>query len=125
MQERQTNFRQQGTSTSVITHGDAHHYNIIQTKDNLWLVDWDGVKIAPKERDLWHYEGVSLFMEYQKIDPTYKINHELCHWYRLQRFLEDCRYYLERVLLNKNSTEAQNEQDVDSFLTHWGWQVCI
>lgn len=109
----------------VITHGDAHHYNVLQMPFDIWLVDWDGLKIAPIERDLWHYEYAPLIDEYCKLNPLYKINHELCKFYRLQRFYEDIRYYLEQVLLGENSTHVQSEQDLQSFLTHWGWSVCL
>lgn len=36
----------------VLTHGDITGKNIILSKDGLKLVDWDGVMIAPFERDL-------------------------------------------------------------------------
>lgn len=109
----------------VITHGDAHHYNVIQTDIDLWLVDWDGLKIAPIERDLWHYENMPLIDEYNKWNPDYKIDIKLCHFYRLQRFFEDLHYYLNQVLQGKNSTEHQSIEDKDAFLTHWGWKICL
>ena len=36
----------------VLTHGDITGRNIILAEDSLKLVDWDGVMIAPSERDL-------------------------------------------------------------------------
>ena len=37
----------------VVTHGQMHGGNIIQTDDNtLILVDWESVAVAPRERDL-------------------------------------------------------------------------
>lgn len=109
----------------VITHGDAHHYNVMQTNVDLWLVDWDGLKIAPIERDLWHYENAPLIEYYCKQAPNYKIDRDLCRYYQLQRFFEDSRYYLEQVLFAKNFTKEQSEQDVLSFLNHWGWTLCL
>ncbi|HAT8894499.1 TPA: aminoglycoside phosphotransferase family protein [Legionella pneumophila] len=117
-------FNKQGLSF-VITHGDPHHYNVLQTPLDLWLVDWDGIKIAPRERDLWHYLDASLMNAYCKMNPQFTINRELCEFYRLQRFFEDCRYYLEQVLLGKNSTLSQSEEDKNSFITHWGWEVSL
>ena len=108
-----------------ITHGDPHHYNVLQTSFDLWLVDWDGIKIAPIERDLWHYQDALLIEEYYKLKTNYAINKELCEFYRLQRFFEDCRYYLEQVLLKKNATELQSEQDKENFINHWGWSICL
>lgn len=109
----------------VITHGDAHHYNVLQTHRDLWLVDWDSLRIAPIERDLWHYENSPLIDHYCTLNPDYQINTELCEYYRLQRFLEDCHFYLDHVLLNKNATEEQSELDKQSFLNHWGWTLCV
>lgn len=124
IQQWQTKFSK-GKMPFVITHGDAHHYNVLQTPYEVWLVDWDGLKIAPIERDLWHYQEAPLVDEYCKLNPHYKINHNLCEFYRLQRFFEDSRYYLKQVLLGKNSTQEQSEKDKECFLTHWGWSVCL
>ncbi|HAT8609203.1 aminoglycoside phosphotransferase family protein [Legionella pneumophila] len=109
----------------ALTHGDPHHYNVLQTPFDVWLVDWDGVKIAPIERDLWHYEQASLTEFYLKLNPNCSINHELCRFYQLQRFFEDERYYLEQVLTGKNRTAQQSEEDKNTFLTHWGWSYCV
>jgi spectinomycin phosphotransferase len=37
----------------VVTHGEPHPGNVIRTPDGLKLVDWDTVRLAPRERDLW------------------------------------------------------------------------
>ena len=37
----------------VVTHGEPHAGNVIQTSEGRLLVDWDTVAIAPPERDLW------------------------------------------------------------------------
>ena len=38
----------------VITHGEPHPANILTTPTGKLLIDWDTVRIAPPERDLWH-----------------------------------------------------------------------
>lgn len=38
---------------SVITHGEPHAANVMQTSEGRVLVDWDTVALAPPERDLW------------------------------------------------------------------------
>jgi aminoglycoside phosphotransferase (APT) family kinase protein len=108
-----------------ITHGDPHHYNVLQTPLDVWLVDWDGIKRAPIERDLWHYQNAPLMNAYYKINPQLKINDELCEFYRMQRFFEDCSYYLEQVLLRKNTTTMQADEDKNSLLSHGGWSICL
>jgi thiamine kinase-like enzyme len=37
----------------VLTHGEPHAANTINTDSGLVLVDWDTALIAPRERDLW------------------------------------------------------------------------
>jgi spectinomycin phosphotransferase len=38
---------------SVVTHGEPHPGNLIQTGVGLRLIDWDTVAVARPERDLW------------------------------------------------------------------------
>ena len=42
---------------SVLTHGEPHPGNTLRTKDGWRLIDWDTVRIAPPERDLWLLGG--------------------------------------------------------------------
>jgi spectinomycin phosphotransferase len=37
----------------VITHGEPHTANVVFTHAGPVLIDWDTVKVAPRERDLW------------------------------------------------------------------------
>ncbi|MEU4238229.1 phosphotransferase [Actinoplanes sp. NPDC026619] len=41
------------TADWVITHGEPHPGNVLHTVAGLLLIDWDTVRIAPPERDLW------------------------------------------------------------------------
>ncbi len=42
---------------SVITHGETHAANAMQTPDGaIRLIDWDTAAIGPRERDLWMVE---------------------------------------------------------------------
>jgi aminoglycoside phosphotransferase (APT) family kinase protein len=41
----------------VLTHGEPHHGNFIDTVDGLLLADWDTAGIAPPERDLWFLDS--------------------------------------------------------------------
>lgn len=38
----------------VVTHGEPHPANILTSSTGKLLIDWDTVRIAPPERDLWH-----------------------------------------------------------------------
>ncbi|WP_412538318.1 phosphotransferase [Longispora sp. K20-0274] len=37
----------------VVTHGEPHPGNVVRTAAGPLLVDWDTVRLAPPERDLW------------------------------------------------------------------------
>lgn len=41
----------------VVTHGEPHAGNVMRTDNDLLLVDWDTVALAPPERDLWMLVG--------------------------------------------------------------------
>lgn len=44
----------QDTAASwVVTHGEPHPGNVLRTEHGLRLVDWETVRLAPPERDLW------------------------------------------------------------------------
>jgi len=37
----------------VVTHGEPHAGNVMRTPTGIKLIDWDTVRLAPPERDLW------------------------------------------------------------------------
>ncbi|WP_433384526.1 phosphotransferase [Actinoplanes sp. CA-142083] len=41
----------------VVTHGEPHPGNVLQTTAGPRLIDWDTVRLAPPERDLWLLAG--------------------------------------------------------------------
>jgi spectinomycin phosphotransferase len=41
----------------VVTHGEPHAGNVMQTGNGHVLIDWDTVALAPAERDLWMLAG--------------------------------------------------------------------
>ncbi|MDW5328151.1 phosphotransferase [Plantactinospora sp. KLBMP9567] len=41
----------------VLTHGEPHPGNTMRTADGWRLIDWDTVRVAPPERDLWLMES--------------------------------------------------------------------
>ncbi len=45
------------TDSWVVTHGEPHAANVMQTDHGYVLLDWDTVAVAPRERDLWMLEG--------------------------------------------------------------------
>ncbi len=45
--------RVRDTAELVITHGEPHVGNVVHTDSGAVLIDWDTVRWAPRERDLW------------------------------------------------------------------------
>ncbi len=37
----------------VVTHGEPHAGNVMRTAEGIRLIDWDTVRLGPRERDLW------------------------------------------------------------------------
>lgn len=103
----------------VLTHGDAHHFNILQNQDELFLLDWENLKIAPRERDLWHYDQMPLIDEYLRLNSSFTINYDLFRFYQLQRFLEDLRVNIEQESL----TQDQKEENLYYFLYKRSWDM--
>jgi spectinomycin phosphotransferase len=92
----------------VLCHGDAHLANVLVDDDGkLWLLDWDEVVIAPRERDLmfvvdgvladtpvtaeqqsWFFQGYG----------HHEIDGALLAYYRCDWALQDLTDFAERVL---------------------------
>ncbi len=92
----------------VLCHADIHAANVlIGTDGALYIVDWDTLIFAPKERDLMFIGGgiggawnsareEGLF--YQGYGPT-AIDREALAYYRYERIAEDIAEYCERLLV--------------------------
>ena len=94
----------------ILCHADIHGWNLIVDKEGaLYIVDWDTLIFAPKERDLmfvgagiWDSdrtvtEEVSLF--YQGYGQT-QVNQEAICYYRFERIIQDIGDYCEYIFLS-------------------------
>lgn len=91
----------------VVCHADFHAYNLLVTeKEDFYLIDFDTVILAPKERDMMfigakidalsdNQDAVSSFYEGYGIDL---IDKALIRYYRLNRILEDLVVDCELIL---------------------------
>ena len=41
----------------VVTHGEPHPGNVMTVEDEVRVIDWDTVALAPAERDLWMFDN--------------------------------------------------------------------
>ncbi len=94
----------------ILCHADMHGWNLMIDKEGaLYIVDWDTLIFAPKERDLmfigagiWDSgltaaEEESLF--YQGYGQT-KINQDAIAYYRFERIIQDIGDYCEYIFLS-------------------------
>ena len=107
--ERLALMLQVQTPEFILCHGDIHAWNLlIDINDALYMVDWDTLIFAPKERDLMFVGGglggnghtlqeeETLF--YQGYGQT-RINPIAIAYYRYERIIEDIAVYCEQILL--------------------------
>ena len=99
----------------VLCHADIHAANIlIDANDDLYVVDWDTLMMAPKERDLM-YVGGSQFANqrlpdeeehlfYQGYGHT-QVDPVGLAYYRYERIVEDIAVYCEEILLTQGDGE--------------------
>jgi spectinomycin phosphotransferase len=93
----------------ILCHADIHAGNIlIGANGRLYIVDWDTLTFAPKERDLM-YAGGGLFgnwrspqeeeaLFYQGYGPT-QVDGIVLAYYRYERIVQDVAAYCEQIVL--------------------------
>jgi spectinomycin phosphotransferase len=99
----------------ILCHADIHGWNLIIDKEAaLYIVDWDTLIFAPKERDLmfvgagiWNSgltaaEEESLF--YKGYGQT-ESNHDVLAYYRFERIIQDIGDYCEYIFLSDEGGE--------------------
>ena len=108
----------------VICHADIHGWNLIQS-DRLILIDWESIKFAPAEADLYTFWGDwywgdsnwgsywDVFLPiYLKSRPDYIVDNEVLAFYQLRRHIEDIEeFYKEYIyddLTENEKCEIEN-----------------
>ncbi len=78
----------------MITHGEPHAANVVHTEAGPVLIDWDTVRLAPRERDLWVLAGYRTWQSYGEaaLDPA------LLEAYRLRWHLTDIALFVPDLL---------------------------
>lgn len=93
-----------------LCHTDAHNWNLIQG-ERLYLLDWEGLCLAPPEADLYAFcaggQGKTLIEHYLKLRPEFHLNEELVLFYALRRRLEDIWAFMDRLMREQLDTEAE------------------
>ncbi len=94
----------------ILCHGDIHAWNLLIADDGaLYVVDWDTLIFAPKERDLMFIgaglagrgrspeEETALF--YRGYGPT-RLDLSALAYYRYERIIEDIAIFCEQIFLS-------------------------
>jgi aminoglycoside phosphotransferase (APT) family kinase protein len=110
----------------VLVHTDMTPRNILRTpQGDLFIVDWEGVMLAPAEHDLFLFAGEgfsALLAEYVRFAGSPRLYPELFEYYFYRRNLEDFAGFLVSVMY-ESTTSAEDRYQIDLLeedcLTSW------
>lgn len=92
----------------VLCHTDIHKWNLMSDKNNVWLIDFEGLKLAPKEQDLRMLDP-----DYEKyiIDNYYNsdIDSNLIEFYTKLRIIDDIMEEIDIVYYDESDEKTYNE----------------
>jgi spectinomycin phosphotransferase len=93
----------------VVCHADIHPYNIMSTPHGLMMVDWDGIMLAPRERDLMFYadDMRSASDLHQAYGPAYHLDEQLITYYAYEWVLQEFTDYLGRLFDTSLGADAR------------------
>ncbi len=84
---------------TVVTHGDAPGNVLVKSPDDIYIVDWDDILLAPAERDLWFMIDKQDFVDgYTREIPEYNPNQVALDYYLLSRYFNDMVEYWAEIL---------------------------
>jgi spectinomycin phosphotransferase len=104
----------------VLVHTDMTPNNILRTpRGELFIVDWEGIMLAPAEYDLFIFAGegfATLLAEYVRHAKTPSLHPELFAYYFHRRNLEDINGFLISIL-HENTSAEEDRFDLDLLTT--------
>ena len=107
-----------------LCHGDIHAGNILISGDKFYVVDWDTVVFAPREKDLMFIGGGigNKWNKTEEIENFYNgygndivIDKSLIKYFRLERIIQDI-YEFYNQILNKKTEKGEKELCIRYFL---------
>ncbi len=79
---------------NCLCHTDIHHWNIITDKQQLYLLDWEGIKFAPPEADIFSIYEQPYFNSFITL-----------RYYQISRKLQDIFEFIEQLQFDKLNLE--------------------
>lgn len=114
----------------ALCHGDPSIGNVIAARDEVYLIDWDGVILAPKERDLMHFgaddqpDKQPLFDGYAEVTGEAPTRDEtILKYYRMEWNVQEVIDFSRRILFEPDADAEQKDHDLremDIFLNYSG-----
>ncbi|MDJ0952840.1 MAG: phosphotransferase [Acidimicrobiia bacterium] len=107
-----------GEAEFVITHGEPHARNVVRNREGLRLIDWDTVRWAPRERDLWDLGPEVMWRDDYGRDVL--LSPEAMELYRLQWTLVELADFLPGLLAAEETTPDLDiaMREIRSYLPH-------
>lgn len=103
----------------VVCHGDIHAGNIlIDNNDHLFIVDWDTLIRAPKERDLMYFGGGQGFAGYSAAEEQAlffagygdaQVDQAALAYYRYERIVQDVFAFCNELLASTGDGENRRQ----------------
>ncbi|MBU5484244.1 aminoglycoside phosphotransferase family protein [Clostridium sp. MSJ-11] len=97
----------------VFCHTDLHNWNLMQSKNTLILIDWEGLKVAPPEADLMFLKEkpyYKYFLDvYKEKHLDFQVNSDAMEFYLARRMLEDTWELAEQLLFDSQNEESRSQ----------------
>jgi thiamine kinase-like enzyme len=99
-------------SAMQLCHTDAHGWNLMQNR-YLMLIDWEGLKLAPVEADLFMFYDKPFWERflsvYRKKHPRFVVSLDAMDFYLNRRRIEDVWEFIDRILHDPISSDLRDK----------------
>ncbi len=104
---------------NVICHADLHEDNLFLTTDGKWMIlDWDGVMLAPRERDLMFIDPenrLPFYAGYEAVTGKVECDPVLLSYYRFEWVVQEVADFGGRVFLDDGFDLEGKRDAVEQF----------
>lgn len=115
----------QASSPRVLCHADLHNWNVLlDTRQHMWIVDWDETVLAPKERDLMFVmEGIGRDLVKPHETASFlqgygspAVDQQALTYYRYAWAVQELAAYAEEVFFLPDHSEEARKDAVHAFI---------